>query len=200
MNGLPNAIVRLATTTQKIDNAVGVKKFCWFIAIVNNTAERQCAQKLEKLGYECYVTIQEEIHLWHTGVMKIVNRIILPSMIFIHTTETEHKQGIITIPYINRFMSNRASTKDAFDKHPIAITPDNQIQRLKYILGHADVLVEFEPTTYKLGGKVRAIRGGFTRAESYFVECSNDTYFTIHDDFLGMAKVKNQKENLDQKK
>lgn len=197
MEALPNAKVSHVTPTQKVDDAVGVEKACWFVAIVNNKAERKCAQKLEKLGYECYVPTQEETHFWRSGVKKVVDRIILPSMIFIHTTETERKQRIVTLPYINRFMSNRASAKDTFGKHPIAIIPDNQIQRLKFILGNADTSVEFEQPTFKLGDKVRVIRGGLTGAEGNIIECGIDTYFAIQVDFLGVAKVKLDKKNIE---
>lgn len=200
MDALPNATVRPVTTTPKVDDAVGVKKACWFVAIVNNKSERQCAQRLEKLGYECYVPTQEELHVWRTGVKKVVNRIILPSMVLIHTTEAERKQRIVTLPYINRFMSNRASTKDTFGRSPVAIIPNNQIQRLKFILGNADAPVEFEPTTFKLGDKVCVIRGGLTGAEGHIIECGDDTYFAIQVDFLGVAKVKIQKEDVERSK
>jgi len=197
MSALPNAPVTPVTTTPKVDDAVGVKKSCWFVAVVNNKAERQCAQKLEKLGYECYVPTQEEVHIWRTGIKKIVARIVLPSMIFIHATETERKQHIVTLPYINRFLSNRASCRNRFGKHPIAIIPDDQIQRLKFILGNADAPVEFEPITFKLGDKVRVVRGGLMGAEGHVVECGDDTYFAIQVDFLGFAKVRVQKEDIE---
>lgn len=187
----------LVTTTQKVDDAVGVQKNCWFVAIVNNKSERQCAQRLEKLGYECYVPTQTELHIWRTGVKKKVERIILPSMVFIHTTEHERKQNIVALPYVNRFMSNRACTANAFGKHPIAVIPDNQIQRLKFILGNADAPVEFDQMLFKLGDKVRVARGSLTGAEGNVIECGDATYFAIQVDFLGVAKVKVKKEDLE---
>lgn len=197
MKVLPNATIIPGTTTQKVDDAVGVPQNSWFVAIVNNKAERQCARKLEKLGYECYVPTQVETHVWRTGVRKLIGKIVIPSMVFIHTTEKEHKQNIVTLPYINRFMPNRAGTKDTFGKHPVATIPDTQIQRLKYIIGHADAPVEFEPTTFKLGDRVRVARGGLIGAEGYIIECDDDTYFAIQVDFLGVARVRAQKKDLE---
>lgn len=197
MDALPNATIRPVTTAHKVDDAVGVPKKCWFVAIVNNKAERRCAQKLEKLGYECYVPTQSEMHVWSTGVNKVVERVVLPSMVFIHTTEKERKQRIVTLQFINRFLPNRASAKDAFGKHLVAIVPDEQIQRLKFILGNADSPVELELTTFKLGDKVRVIRGGLKGAEGHVIDCGDKTYFAICVDFLGAAKVRIQRDDLE---
>ncbi|GEM_PF-46008 len=197
MNALPNAAVSPVTTTQKVDDAVGVQKRCWFVAIVNNKTERQCAKKLEKLGYECYVPTQKETHVWRTGVKKIIERVVLPSMIFIHTTEAERKHHIVALPYINRFMTNRAGSKGKFGKYPIAVIPDDQIQRLKFILGHTDAPIEFEQTTFSLGDKVRVIRGSLAGAEGYIIECFDATYFAIRVGFLGVAKVRISHKDLE---
>lgn len=197
MNALPNATVRPGTTTQKVDDAVGVNENYWFIAIVNNKAERRYAQKLEKLGYECYVPTQEEIHIWHTGVKKTVTKVIFPSMIFIHTTEKERKQIIVNLPFINRFMSNPACNKDKLGKHSVAVIPNGQIQRLKFLLGHTDKLVEFEQTNFRLGDKVRVIRGGLTGAEGHIIDCGDSTFFAIQLNMLGVAKVRMNKIDLE---
>ena len=197
MKILPNA--QTETTAPKVDDAVGVPKNYWFVAIVGNKTERQCAKKLERLGYECYVPTQEEIHEWQNGVRKIVERIIIPAVVFLHTTDAERKQSIVKLPYINRFMTNLAGTKDKFGRHPVAVIPDNQIQRLRYILGNADSPVEFEHMSFRLGDKVRVIRGGLITMEGYIVECMDktDAYFTIRVDCLGVAKVRVKREDLE---
>lgn len=197
MDALANATIRPVTTAPKVDDAVGVPKKCWFVAIVNNKTERRCVHKLEKLGYECYVPTQSEMHVWRTGVKKVVERVVLPSMVFIRTTEKERKQRIVTLPFINRFLPNCARAKDVFGKHLVAIVPDEQIQRLKFILGNADAPVEFEEITFKLGDKVRIIRGGLAGAEGHVIDCGDETYFAICVDFLGAAKVKIQRDNLE---
>ena len=51
------------TTTQKVDDAVGVpsiEKKEWFVAIVNNRSEKKYAQVLQNEGYEVFVPIQSE--------------------------------------------------------------------------------------------------------------------------------------------
>lgn len=199
MNAFSNVNMTAGTPTQKVDDAVGVSENCWFVAIVGNKSERQCAKKLEKLGYECYVATQEEIHQWRNGAKKIVERIIFPAMIFIHTSEQERKQNIVNLPYIKRFLPNRASATDSFGRHSVATIPDYQIQRLKYILGNADAPVEFDAVSFKLGDRVRVIRGGLIGAEGNILECAekDSAYFAIQVDFLGVAKVRIKKDDME---
>lgn len=182
--------------TQKVGDAVGVQKRHWFVAIVNNNTEKQCASKLEGNGYECYVPTQSETRLWRNGVRKVVDRIILPCMLLVHVTETERKE-IVMLPYVSRFLTNCANSKDAFGKHPIATIPEEQIARLKFMLGHAEAPVEIEPSTFRLYDNVRIIRGGLAGAEGNIVECGDATYFAIRVDFLGVAKVKVKSEDLE---
>lgn len=184
------------TTTPKVAEAVGVQKNCWFVGLVNNNTEKQCARKLEQLGYECFVPAQAETRLWRNGARKVVDRILLPCMLLIHATEAERKK-IVNLPYISRFMTNRAGATDPFGKHPIAVIPESQIARLKFMLGHSDEPVEFEPSSFRLYDKVRITRGGLAGAEGHIVECGDTTFFAIRVDFLGVAKVKVKYEDLE---
>lgn len=197
MNALPNVNINAGTTTRKVDDAVGVpqrreqsEKICWFVAIVNNKAERQCAKRLEKLGYECYVPTQTEVRKWRTGVRNIVERIILPSIVFIHTTERERKQSVAYLSYIKRFMTDRAGAIDAYGKHPVAIIPQDQIDMLRFVLGNADSEVTVEPPPLQLGNKVRVFRGNLTGLEGYVdkMEASNPKIY-IRLNCLGCACV-----------
>lgn len=199
MSALPNVNMYTGTTTQKVDEAVGVSKICWYVAIVNNHAERRCAMNLEKLGYECYVPVQEELHQWKTGARRIVDRIIFPAMVFIHTTDKERKQSIVNLSYIKRFLPDMASSTDSFGRHSVAVIPDCQIQQLKFILGNADTPVAFDATSYKLGDKVRVIRGGLLGAEGHIMECDEkgSAYFAVQINLLGVAKVRIKKEDLE---
>jgi len=99
------------TATPKVGDAVGVEKVNWYIAIVGNNTERQCAKRLEVLGYECYVPTQIETRTWRNGTRNTVEKTLIPSYIFIHTTETERKQHIVKFPFIKRFMPNKAKNE-----------------------------------------------------------------------------------------
>lgn len=199
MDALSNVNRETVATAQRAGDAVGVPKSGWFVAVIGNNQERLCASKLEKLGYECYVPTQTEMHQRSNGTRKMSERIIFPAMVFIHTTEAERKQRIVTLPFIKRFLTNRASAVDAYGRHAVAVIPDYQIQQLKYILGNADTLVEFSAVSFKLGDKVRVIRGGLIGAEGYVMECADkgSAYFAIRVNVLGVARVRVKKEDLE---
>ena len=59
------------TSADVVDGAVGVEKERWFVAVVNNNAERSTASKLSeekwKNAYECYVPVQHEERIWKNG-------------------------------------------------------------------------------------------------------------------------------------
>lgn len=187
------------TAASKVDGAVGVQKKNWYVAIVNNRSERQCAKRLDLLGYETYVPVQTETHLWRNGMKKVVDRIILPAVVFIHTTDAQRRGEVVRQPYIKRFMTNLAGKADAFGRHEVAVVPDNQIQRLKFILGHADAPVEFEQMSFRVGDKVRVMRGGLMGMEGHIIKTNenNGAFFVLRIDYLGLAKVKVKEEDLE---
>lgn len=198
MNALKNANVIPRTAASKVGDAVGVSKKQWYIGIVNNNTEKQCAQKLERLGFEVYVPTQTEIRQWKTGVRNVVDRIVLPSLIFIRVSELERRQTIVNLSYVKRFMTNKAGTKDTYGKNPIAIIPEKQIEMLKFMLGNAESEVTIEEPPLKLGDKVRVFRGGLIGLEGHvdkIVDGKAKIYILI--DCLGCASVEVDKVSIE---
>lgn len=196
MNALPNAPVTPVTTTRKVGDAVGLQNRKWYVAIVSNNTEKQCAKYLAKLGYECYVPTQEETRQWRTGVRNVVERVVIPARLFVLATESERLNQIAHLSYVKSFVVDYCK-KTKYGKYPAAVISEDQLNRLKFILGNADTPVEFEEMIFKLGDRVRIIRGGLIGAEGHIIECGDDTYFAIQVDFLGVAKVRVQKEDLE---
>lgn len=129
----------------------------WFVAIVNPRHEKKVADTLSTLGYQSFVASQKERRIWKNGRKKIVDRIVIPSVVFIRCTERERRH-IVTLPCILRFMVNRAAFSGTLNKPP-AVIPDSQIDRLKFMLGQSDIPVNFVPTLFKVKDSVRVIRG-----------------------------------------
>lgn len=150
--------------TDVVDSAVGVAVSRWFVAIVHSRSEKQSAQKLSKMGVETYLPTQQEIRVWKNGRKSKVERIIIPSAVFIHCTEAKRRE-IVKLPFIYRFMSNKASAAGESLRKPLAIISDNEINRLKFMLGQSDVPVTITEHPYKVGDKVRVIRGGLKGLE-----------------------------------
>lgn len=154
----------VSPVTDVVDDAVGVGKSYWFVAIVNHNSEKQSSEKLDKMGVINYLPTQKEIRVWRNGRKSKVDRIVIPSTIFIYCTE-QRRREIVGLPFIFRFMTNKAgSIKDSTNK-PLAIIPDNEIERLKFMLGQSDIPVEITDKPFKAGDKVRVIRGNLAGLE-----------------------------------
>lgn len=177
------------TTVKKTGDAVGVPERKWFIAIVTNNTEKKCSEKLAKMGYEAYVPTQQETHRWCTGKIKIVDRIVLPSLVFIRVNETERKE-IVLYPFIHKFMTNRAGEVDCYNRHSIATIPDEQIDTLKFMLYNSENPVSIEQIPLRLGDKVKVVRGKLKGLEGHVLSYSEGNhYICVRLDLLGCAKV-----------
>ncbi len=84
-------------------------------------------------------------------------------MVFLHCTENE-RRSVVTLPYIYRFLTNKAGNPNKFGR-PVAIIPDRQMYQLKFMLGNSNSPVEFVDRMYTKGDKVRVIRGDFCGLE-----------------------------------
>lgn len=172
----------------KTDDAVGVPRQKWFIAIVNNKSEKANAERLVHMGYECYVPTQTETSVWSDGKKHTRERIVLPAKIFIHSTEAERRE-IVRLSFISRFMTNPAGGKNQFNRNPIATVPDKEIATLRFMLDNAESSVEISPMTLVKGDRVRILRGSLQGLEGIVTQESGRSRFYVALDILGCAHI-----------
>ena len=169
-------------------DAVGVSK-SWYIAIVNNNTERRCSEKLTKLGLETYVPIQSEL-VQQKSKKKVVDKIIFSSFVFLKASERERLE-VVKLPFIHRFMTDRAGGLDKYNRHPIAIVPEKQINQLKFMLYNSEEPVEFIDRVYRIGERIRIARGSLCGLEGNILQQDEeDSFIVVGLDILGFAKVK----------
>ena len=178
----------IATVLSGVDDAVGVPKRKWFIAIVNARHEKLVANKLEGLGFEAYVATQQELKLWKNGKKKLIDRVIIPSIVFIKCSEKERRQ-IVSFPFIYRFMVNRTAASGTLNK-PVAVITDKEIDKLKFMLGQSDYPVNFEPRSFRIKDNVRVIRGSLAGLVGEIAKDSDGKHtLTVLIEQLGYARV-----------
>lgn len=178
-----------STAIPTVDDAVGLPQAKWFIAIVNNRSEKNNAGKLTKMGIENYVPLQKELHVWSNGKRVNVEKVMIPSKIFIRCTERE-RRNIVNLPFIFRFMTNKAGVSTNSVSKPLAVVPDHEIEQLKFMLGVKDAKVAFTERFVK-GDKVEVRRGPFKGLTGVVLQdAGNKTnHLYINIDFLGCAYV-----------
>ncbi len=138
--------------------AGGVPDSRWFVAIMRkHNTEKAAAQRLAEAGYESYVATQKELKIYPSGKRAMIDRVVIPSVVFLHCTESERLQAI-KMPFISHFLTDKAGTAGPLGRKPLATVPPLQIERLRFMLGNSDTPVTFTPT-FTPGQRVRVIRG-----------------------------------------
>lgn len=177
-----------STTAQGAGGAVGVSSRHWYVAFVGPNAEKQCRDRLLRLGYEAYAATQEEVHHWKNGKSKKIEVVVITQLLFIHCTPEERKE-IVTLPYIRSFLVNKAAKANEFGVRPVTVIPDRQMQMLQFMLYHADSPVQFVAAPVRVGDAIRIIRGDMKGLEGEVVELkgSDERYLGIRLNMLGCA-------------
>ena len=179
----------LASEPTSSEGAVGVPEAKWFVAIVNSRHEKKVAESLQESGITSYVATQKEMKVWKNGKRKTIDRVVIPSVVFVHCTEKERRQ-IVSLPFIYRFMVNRSADSGTLNK-PVAVIPDLQIRKLQFMLGQSDFPVNFVPSAFKVKDNVRVIRGSLKGLYGQIMENSDGSHtLTVGIELLGGAAVK----------
>ena len=177
-----------STTAQGAGGAVGVSSRHWYVAFVGHNAEKRSRDILVRLGYEAYAATQEEIHHWKNGKDKKIEVVVITQIVFVHCTEQERKE-VVNLPFIRYFMVNKAGKSNPYGGRPITIIPDDQMQKLQFMLYYADSPVQFVSAPVRVGDNIRVIRGDMKGLEGEVVELkgSEERYLGIRLNMLGCA-------------
>ncbi len=174
-----------------VDDAVGVQSADqrkWFIAIVNNHSEKKCSEALERAGYTVYVPTQKEKRVWKNGTKKTVDRVLIPSKVFIRCTEQERLE-VVKNTYIKHFMVDHTS-RGQYGNHLIATIPNHEIENFRRYIERADEPIQFDAVAYKQGDRVKVIDGQFKGVDGYVIQYTEGkANLVISLGILGCAKM-----------
>ena len=81
-----------AAVPSGVDGAVGVAGRKWYVALVNPRHEKSVSEKLQGLGIESYVATQSELHQWKNGRRRQIERVVIPGVVFVRSTEKERRE------------------------------------------------------------------------------------------------------------
>ena len=177
------------------DDAVGVSG--WYVAIVNHNSEHNVADRLRDLGYDVYVASQVELRQRANGRKVKVNRLVIPSKIFIRCTEAQRRQ-IVALPYIKRFMTNIAGTAAPGMHKPLVVIPPYQMYILRFMLGHTDRPVHVVSGPYRKGERIRVIRGNLSGLTGEIhTDPAGSHQLTVSLDILGYATVQIEPQDVE---
>lgn len=171
------------------DDAGGVAETHWFVAIVNHNNELNVHRRLTAMGYDSYVASQQEMRERRNGRRVKVDRLVIPSKVFIRCTEKERRQ-IVTLPFINRFMTDIAGRPGEMLRRPMVVIPDREMRVMQFMLGYSDSPVSIVAAPLAKGTEVEVIRGSLKGLRGTISEAPDGTgTLTVCLDILGSARV-----------
>ena len=152
----------------------------WYVALVRMHHEKKVAERLDKIGIENFVPVQQEVHQW-SDRRKIVDRVLLPMMIFVHVDLQEQKE-VLTLSSISRYMVLRGESTPA-------VIPDQQMLRFKFMLDYSDETISMSTSPLAPGEKIRVIKGPLAGLEGELVHVNGKSKVAVRLTMLGCACV-----------
>ena len=161
----------------------------WIAVLVQMHSEKVVGGKLDQLNIENYIPTQTEIHQWSDRKKK-VERVVIPMVVFVRTDEKTERR-LRTYTFIHKILSYPG-------ERSAAVVPDVQIERLKYMLGHADSTVEMRDRTLEVGDTVCIARGPLKGLEGELCYVNSDKpMVAIRIDCLGYACINVSKSDIE---
>lgn len=80
----------------------------WLAVYVRLYHEKKTSARLNTMGIENFLPIQEEIHQWSDRRKKI-SRVLIPMIVFVHVDALERKK-VLELYSVNRYMVNRGES------------------------------------------------------------------------------------------
>lgn len=153
----------------------------WFVAYVRPGQERVAARMLARLGIECYLPVQNVKRKWSDRI-KVIEQLVLPHMIFVHTDEPGRIRSLKEVPQIPRYMFDRATKRSA-------IVPESQLQAFKAMVEHSSAPVTFVTAQLAPGDTVEIVEGPLKGNVCELVNFNGTKRIAVRIDMLGIALV-----------
>lgn len=153
----------------------------WYAMYVRMHHEKKTAEKLEMMGVEHYLPVQEVVRQWSDRKKKL-QVVVIPMMIFVRTGEKGRIRLMQEVPAITGTLIDRCT-------HRPAVIRDEEMKRFRFMLDFSEETVSFINEPLQKGERVRVIKGPLTGLEGELIVVDGKTQVTVQIDQLGYAKV-----------
>ncbi|MCQ2143652.1 MAG: UpxY family transcription antiterminator [Bacteroidales bacterium] len=154
-------------------------KTCWYAAYTGSCQERKVSEALSALGVEHFLPIQKVL-VQYSDRKKLVDRLVLPHMIFIKTDEQTRIKLLGDIYGLRSYMTCGGTY------HPVII-PDNQMDDFRFMVTRSREKVALADRPLAPGDRVRVINGPLSGLEAELVEVNGEKTISVKMGFLGTA-------------
>ena len=161
----------------------------WYIAHTKTCREKKAAEILGSLGVEHYVAIRSEIHKW-SDRKKLVERVMLPHMIFIRCLPGERIPLLTENPHLSCYMSVKGTGKPA-------VVKDSEMETFRAMVEYGGRRLNVSMAEFAPGDRVRVTSGPLSGKECELVSIEGEKYLVVRLSVLGAATVKIDKETVE---
>ena len=140
--------------------------------------EKKVAERLNKMGIENFVPVQQELHQW-SDRRKMVESVLLPMMVFVHVDAKERKE-VLSFSTVSRYMVMRGESSPT-------IIPDEQMARFRFMLDYSKDDISMNSPPFARGEKVRVINGPFSGLVGELVTVDGKSKIAVRLNMLGCA-------------
>ena len=152
----------------------------WLAVYVRLYHEKKTSARLNTMGIENFLPIQEEIHQW-SDRRKMVDTVLLPMMVFVHVNPKERME-VLSFSTVSRYMVMRGESTPA-------VIPDEQMARFRFMLDYSEEAVCMNDTPLARGEKVRVIKGPLSGLVGELVTVGGKSKIAVRLNMLGCACV-----------
>ncbi len=151
----------------------------WYVSYVKSCREKSAARSLTALGVENFLPVSTVKRKWSDRI-RLVERLLLPHMIFIRTNEIRRVELLKEVDSLTRFMSKGGAY------NPVII-PDEQMKAFRLMLEHSPEEVDFVGTPLVPGDRVIVVEGPLAGLECELLTINGSNKIAIKMDWLGAS-------------
>lgn len=161
----------------------------WYVAYVRSCGERKAAETLAAAGVETYLPIQKEIRQW-SDRKKLVERLVLPHMIFVRCTVHDRVKTLEQCSYLTRYMSNKGPY------NPVVV-PDIQLEAFRCMVERGGRQVSAGEELLVPGDRVRITSGPLAGLECELVKVGERRCIAVRLGGLVTARMDLERETIE---
>ena len=164
-------------------------KLHWYVAYTRAHQEKKVGEFLKNCGIEYYIAIQKEKHKW-SDRYKIVDRLVIPRVVFVHSTAADRLRPLQLYPGLFRFLTTHGP-------YTPAVVPDKEMDVFQMMVDRSVTPVELTDPPLKPGMKIRVKNGPLTGLEAELLEVNSRHKAIVRLGTLGAASAEIATEDIE---
>lgn len=162
----------------------------WYIACTRSCQDKNVAAALSAKGYGVFVAVSRELRQW-SDRKKVVERLLIPRIVFVRCTEQERRRSLDEIPYLTNYLSESPGT------YKPARVPDDQMEAFIAMVESANGEVKVIDRHLHPGDKVRVKEGALEGRIVELVSLDGKDCLAVRLPLLGTACVQIDRKSVE---